>query len=276
MASRPSWTGGLEFAGFPISVQFWPTVSSKSGDSFKMLDPKHKRPVKQVLHDVKGKPVDRDATLRGVEQNGKIKVIPPKALTAISELGMTKIAKPHKFVQVDTIPFTLSQGAYEVVPNPKVDGSPGPVKLLRDGLRASGLAYVTEITMRSGAADRIVAVWANADGLYATLLPHKQDVQSHGYDFGAEDSKAGKVFQQFLEVSDYEVGVFDHAEFESEHTRLREQAVRSAIAGKDVVVPDQPDAVLDEAPDLMAALEAAVSAKKAPPKKPRAKKAVKA
>lgn len=273
--ARASWTGGLEFAGFPISVSLFPTVSS-SKDSFKTLD-SNGEPVRRLYIDTKGKVVEQDKTQKGVEvAPGQFVVVPPAGLDALSRLGKTVVAPPRGFHPKASIPFILGRGTYAVVPNPKVPGSEGPVNLIWNGLRDGDLAYSTEITMRTGSPDRIVVFHADDTALYATEFPYLADTNPPtGHQFTV-DAKQAKLFQQFIATSeDYEVTPFEHGSFVSEHKRLRAEAVQAAIEGKEIVVPaavEEPDT----APDLMAALEDAVAKAKAPPKKRAAKKAVKA
>jgi DNA end-binding protein Ku len=253
-------------------VQLYPTVKSQR-DSFKMLDPKHKRPVKQQLVDIKGEVVERADTVKGVEQApDQYAVLPKAGVDALALLGKTTVAAPRGFCSLDTIPFTLAQGTYAVVPNSKVPGSDGPVNIIWNGLRDNELAYVTEITMRAGSPDRIVVFWADQEALYATALPYLEDVNPPtGHRFTV-DAKQAKVFGQFLGTNEeYAPAAFEHGAFKSEHKRLRAEAVQAAIEGKEFSVPAQAEEPA-EAPDLMAALEAAVSAAKAPPKKRPAKK----
>lgn len=277
--SSASWSGGLEFAGFPISVKLFPLVGSTRNDSFRMLAPTDHKPVIQKLVDTKGRTVDRDKTLKGVEdprEPGKFVALNNAALDAIALRERTKIAAPKKFSPRASVPFLVGQGTYMVVPE---DGSEQAVQIIWNGLADGDLVYVTEMTMRAGAPDSIVVIHAEADGhLYATKLPYMTQLKPVNAPQLAVDKKQAKVFATFVDQT-YEVAEFDHADYVSEHKQRRDAAIKAALAGETYVAPEGDVEAPPEVPDLMATLEAAISEAKRPPKraaKKPAKKAVKA
>lgn len=270
MADSASWSGGLEFAGFPINVKLYPLAGSAKNESFRQLDPKHGQPVKQQLVDVKGKVVPRDKIVKGHQTAPDAFVqLSGAALDNIALRERTKIMQPKQFSPRASVPLQLGKQTYAVVPDKKVAGSEGPVNIIWNGLRDNDLVYASELTMRAGSRDSIVVFYADEHGLWATTLPfvtELKDVPTHEFKV---DAKQAAVFAQFVSMT-YEVGEFDHASYVSEYKVRRDAAIEAALSGDPVPQPTA-DVEPADAPDLMAALEAAVSSQKAPKKKAAAK-----
>lgn len=268
MAGRSaSWSGGLEFAGFNISVELHPLVGSTKNESFKMLAPTDHKPVKQTLLDTSGRTVEREKTLKGVEdpsEHGKFVALDNAALDAIALRERTKVAVAKSFAPRATVPFRTGQETYAVVPK---EGSEQGVQIIWNGLREAGLVYVTEMTMRAGQRDSIIAIHAEDDRrLYATKIPYMTQLKPIRAPQMQVDKKQAKLFATFVEQA-YEVADFDHAMYVSEYKQKRDAAIKAALAGETYVAPEGEAAQAPDVPDLMAALEAAVDQAKRPPKR---------
>ena len=274
-AATTSWSGGLELAGFPINVKLYATVASASADSFRMLAPESGVPVKQQLIDPStGEVVERSDTLKGVEvSKDKYVALDKAAVDAIALRERTQIAAPRSFCPLGTVPLGLATKRFAVRPNDKVPGAEVPVGILWNGLLASGLAYVTELTMRSGSRDTILILHADEEGLWASSLPYITEVKPLPEFRFERDEKAANLFAQFVQTS-YATEDFDHHAFESQYTARREAAIAAALKGEPVEVAQEATPAKD-APDLMALMEAQVAAKGPTGKKPKARKPAK-
>lgn len=276
--ARPKWSGALTFAGFPINVRVYPTIESKGGDSFKQLAPTDLQPVKQVLVDTNGNPVERKDCLKGVEVKKDAYVsLSPEAVEAIQSAERTDTLEAERMPLAETVPLHLSKSpALRVVPDPKVPGSEGPFKILWNGLRKSKRAYVTKWTPRAGSRDEIIVFVATQYGIDAHTLPFENELHADLPEWKPEeDADAAKVFEQVVDAN-YDTTAFAHHALTSDYAERRAAAVKAAVAGEEIVMPAAAEAQAS-VPDLMAAMQASLSGaksqapKKAPAKKPAAK-----
>lgn len=258
MAPRPGWTGAIMFAGFPIHVRAYPLVKSKSSDSFKTLAPTDKLPVAQQLVDGSGAVVERAECLKGHEvSKGKFVALDPAAVEMIRNAEATPEIDPERFAPLDTVPLHLASGHFALRPNEKVPGAEGPVGILWNGLRASERALITKWVPRAGARDGLVAITATESDLHAHQLPFADELaELPAYEF-EENEQAAQMFDQFVGMN-YPTDPFDHAAFESDYLARRQAAIDAALKGETIEAPKKADDGKLGAPDLMAAMAAAV------------------
>lgn len=259
--ARATWSGAVEFAGFPINVKLFSRVKSRSSQSFKTLAP-NGAPVKQVLVDSDGQTVERDDCSKGVEiSKGTFHALPPEAVEMIGSVERSVTLKIGYFAPAATVPLHASLGSYAVRPDEKIAGSEKPLNILWNGLRKTGEALVTEITPRAGARDSILVITATDEGLQANMLPYVKELAT---DIPAweptVDEEAAGVFETFV-ASMYESRDFDHAALKSSYTTRREEAIQAAIKGEKIEVPEVAKAQ-EAVPDLMAAMQASLKANK--------------
>lgn len=269
--ARASWSGALTFGGFPINVRMYPRVKSRAGESFKTLAPTDQQPVKQQLVDSSGQVVAQADCLKGVEVGkNAYHALPEEAIEMIGSAERSVTVEPEQFAPLASVRLDLSVTAYEVVPDEKVPGSDVPARILWNGLKDSGLAYITEIVMRAGSRDAILAVWADENGIHANALPYEAELQDVPTWDLVEDEGAAETFQAFVnqQYAD-KLGAFDHSALQSRYKARRAEAVQAALKGEKIEVPEVAQAKA-AAPDLMAAMQASLAgsgAKKAPAKK---------
>ena len=267
-ATRSSWRGAAEFAGFPVNIALYPRVATRSGESFRMLAPSNHQPVTQAWLDTDGEIVERADTLRGIEVGkNEFVVLPDEALEQIQSAERTTVLEADAFAPVSTVPLEFASAIYEVLPDDKVAGADRSANVLWNGLWAAGLAYMTKITMRAGSSDQVLAIYATDQGLFAATLPFINDIREPRGEWTV-DEKQGALFAQVVEAN-YEVAELDLAAFASEYRERRAQAVETVLAGGTVEVKAAP-APAAAVPDLMAALEA--MSETPPPAKAKARK----
>lgn len=268
MAGSATWRGAIEFNGFPINIALWPKVKSSRGESFRTLAPDG-QPVKQVYLDSSGEQVTTAECSKGVEtEKGVFKTLSPEAVERIQEGEKSSVLGASYFAPIESIPLEGSTNAYYVTADEKVAGADSSANVLWNGLRAQGLAYVTQATLRAGSADVVLVVWASDKGLEAVALPFRPQVWERPAAAFAEDGAAADLFAQFID--DDEVRPFNLDDFTSAYSERRKAVVDAELAGETVQGPE-PAATEAAVPDLMAALKASVDAKKKPAKKPAAK-----
>lgn len=274
--ARATWSGALTLAGLPINVRMYSRVKSRSSESFKRLAPTDQLPVKQQLVDTGGSVIEQAECLKGVEVGkGKFHALPEEAIELIGAAERSTVLEPEQFAPLASVPLALTITAYELTPDEKVAGSDRGVKIVWNGLRASGLAYITEIVPRAGSRDSVLAVWADSTGLYANALPYAAELQTVPEWDNVEDDAEAATFQAFVQQQYPElIGNFDHAARTSSYAERRAEAVQAALSGETIVVPEVAVAKA-AAPDLLAAMQASLGAP-AKAKAPKAKAAKKA
>lgn len=271
--ARKTWSGAIEFAGFPLNFAFFPRANT-SNPSFKMLSPHNEGPLRRQYVDSEGNIIPETESLKGLEV-GKdtYKVVPAEAIEVIKSGERTSTIEPLKFPQLDTVDLTLSSGAYAVVPDPKVPGSDAGAKLIWNGLRAAEQAMVASVVFKSGMKDQIVVVHAGESGLLANTLHYAANLHTDLPLWEPEvDEDAADLFAVALERKGYDVSDFVHSEFVSGYEGRREEAIAKALKGEKIEAPEAAEAQA-AAPDLMAALAASVGEAKrqSKPKKAKAK-----
>lgn len=274
MAARAAWSGAISFGGFPINVRLYPRVKSRSSESFKTLAPTNQQPVKQQLVDTDGTVVERADCIKGVPV-GKDTFSPltPEAVESINSAERSVMLEPERFCPLDTLPISLTQTAYAVVPDEKVPGSDQPAGILWNGLRETGLALLTQIVPRAGSRDSILALWADEHGLHASALPYASELNDAPSWEPIEDEAAAQTFEAFVEQKYADIsGDFEHEAFTSVYKEHRAEIVQAALKGEKIEVPEIAQAQA-ATPDLMAAMQASIADTKG--QAPKAKKAAK-
>jgi non-homologous end joining protein Ku len=268
MAGSAAWRGAIEFNGFPINIALWPKVKSSRGESFRTLAPDG-QPVKQVYLDSSGEQVATAECSKGVEtEKGVFKTLSPEAVERIQEGEKSSVLNAAYFAPLSTVPVELATASYHVRADEKVAGAASSANVLWNGLRAHGLAYVTQATLRAGSPDVVLAVWADEKGLVAGAFPFEQQLWAAPEGEFTENAAAADLFGQFVNTGGDQA--FSLGDFTSEYSARRKAVVDAELAGETVQAPE-PAATEAVVPDLMAALKASVDAKKKPAKKQAAK-----
>jgi non-homologous end joining protein Ku len=273
-ATRSTWSGSINFAGFPIHVRAFGLVKSRSSQSFKTLAPDG-LPVSQQYVDSSGEVVTRDQCSKGIEVSAnQYAVLPPEAVEMIQAAERTDTLEVERFSPLHTVPLHLSVGQYRLIPNEKVPGSEGPVNILWNGLYASERALITKWVPRAGARDTLFVVHADRYGLNANTLPFASELQDPPEWKPDENEQAQQMFEQFVGIN-YVLDDFELSAFSSEYEVRREEAVTKALAGEIIEAPSVEDTPAAAVPDLMAAMQNALTSAKPTAKKskPKAKAA---
>lgn len=282
--ARATWSGVVEFGGFPIHLSAYPLTKSTRVESFKTLCPCHGQPIQQArMCSVDWREVEYDDCSKGYEvAKGDIRPVPAEAIEAMKSLEKSESLTIEGLPLAQNVPFHLALARFRMVPNEKVPGSEQPVQILWNGLSASGRALVTEWIPRSGSADSILAIFADVYGLTGVALPYEAELRVDVPEFRpVENAQAAQMFEQFAGMQGIDMDdAFAHARFESQYRARREQALEEALAGKPVTVPEKKESA-PVVPDLLAAMQASLDAagskqKKAPAKKAAAKSKAKA
>jgi non-homologous end joining protein Ku len=287
MAVRSSWSGAIEFAGFPINVSAYAVLQSASSDSFKGVCDCHQQPVKQdKFCSVDGSRVARANEQAGTNgligiskavevTKGQFAVLSEAAIESIESSQRTDVVRIERVCSLDSVPLHTATGCMRLIANDKVPGSDGPVAILWNGLRDGRAAVIEGFSPRSGAKPQLLVVYADDSGLLASTLPYADRVQSVPGAAPAIDDQQAAMFEKFVAVT-YPTDDFDHGAYVNDYKQRRDDASATALAGGTVTAPQSAPAPM-AAPDLMAAMQASLAAVKSKPKpKARPKTTVKA
>jgi non-homologous end joining protein Ku len=280
MAVRTAWTGAVNFGGFPLHLAAYPVAQSKSADSFKSLCPCHSQPIVQVKTcATTGDTIANDALLKGAEMSkGNIYALDTAAVEAIKAGESTKELDIERFPSLDTIPLWLADKKLRITANPKVPGSEQAANILWNGLRAGERAAVIDgWVMKAGSRPATLVIYADDDGLVGVTMPYSTSLNELPKGAFTEDEKAAAMFEAFVEAQDYSTDDFDIGVYVDMYRERRDEVIAKAIKGEPIEVAST-EKPASAAPDLMAAMQAAMSAtpKPAGKKKPAAKKKAKA
>jgi non-homologous end joining protein Ku len=268
-----AWKGALELefqtdAGsvpLTISVELYARVKKTRSESFTTLAPSGQPAQTRRIDPATGE--EFSGSRQGVKVGRDYVPMTEEALEQINAGTRTRVLKPEAFCPLHTIALDLAIDRFYVRPQHEVAGADTSLNIVWNGLRATGLAWCTQMSIRGGH-DAVLVVYADDSGLYAALLPFEEEVYPAPEHVFEPNEKAGSLFAAMVE-NEHEIAPFDHADWKSEYRARRQQAIDAVIAG--APVPQQPEPVAQEAvvPDLMAALEASVTKakKKTPAKK---------
>jgi non-homologous end joining protein Ku len=252
-----AWRGAVEFSGFPVNLALYARVrGSKGNGSFRMLAPNTGNPVAQQLVDSEtGAVVERAETRKGVEvAKDTYEALSDEQVALIEDGAKTQLAELRQFAPLDTIDWTLATATYAVRADDKVPGSASAVNILWNGLQSTGLAYLTQMSMRAGS-DVILAIYADEGGMWAATLPFEHVVYDVPEPSFEPDPKARALFAQVVEAHyGDQVKGYDPADYASEAKARRDAVVAAVLAGSEVEAPEaKPVPAAPSLMDLMAA-----------------------
>jgi DNA end-binding protein Ku len=276
---RAMWSGAISFGLVNIPVKLFTAVSQKTV-RFNQIDTRTGSRVRQKLvAEADGHEVSRDQIVKGYEIRPGDYVVVDEAELAALDPEAAHTIDIEEFVELDQIDPIYFDKAYWLAPD---RGNPKPYALLADALATSGKVGVARFVMRS---KQYLAAIRSVDGVLVMSTMNWADEINEPSDIGEIDDAVG------IEVSEKEQALaaqlieslsadFDPAKY---HDTYREQVmalVDQKASGAEPVVTNAGGDASAEVVDLMAALEASVSARAqakgrhpAAPEKAAAKKA---
>jgi non-homologous end joining protein Ku len=260
-----AWRGAIEFAGFPVNIALYGRVKKQRNKSFRQIAPSG-QPMQAgwPVDSATGERYDPELTRKGVEvEKNQFAIMTEEAIEQINGGVKTVIAEADQFAPLETIALDLAIDRFAVRPDDQVPGAEKAANIVWNGLRASGLAYVSQVSL-GGGHDAILALWANDEGFWGALLPFVHELYDVPEFEFTEDEKAAGLFAQVVEAH-HEPEPFAHSRYVSEYATRRQAAIDAVVAGEEIEVREL-EPVAESAPDLMAALTAALAAGKKEPK----------
>jgi non-homologous end joining protein Ku len=270
-----AWRGALELefqtdAGripMSISCELYSRVKKTRSESFTTIAPSGQKAETKRIDPATGE--EFSGSRKAVKVGKEFVPMTEEALEQINAGTRTKLLKPEAFCPASSIAFDLAIDRFYVRPQKDVAGADQALNIVWNGLRATGLAWCTQMSIRGGH-DAILVLYADDAGLFAALLPFEEEVYPAPSFVFEENEHAGNLFAAMVE-QEHEIEDFDHSAWESEYRVRRQAAIDAVVAGAPVAVEPEPE-TKEVVPDLMAALMASVSKNKPAAKKPAKKK----
>jgi DNA end-binding protein Ku len=278
---RSIWKGTISFGLVNIPIALG-VATQRSDVKFRTLDAETNQPIRQqmVSSARDDAVVERTETVKGYEVGkGQFVVISDEELESVA-VERRRTIDIVSFIDIGEVDPVYYDRTYWVAPQ---EAAAKPYTLLLEALKRTGKAAVGKIVLSSK--EHLVLLRPSGEALAIELLFYPEDVRA-----GSRDEIEEVV--QATDVSDAELGMaeqlveslsrpFDPEEFENEHKRDLMQLIERKLAGEEITAAPEPEK-REQAPDLMAALQASLAqaqgaAKRKPagakPKpKPRAKK----
>lgn len=258
MAPRANWKGHLKVAELDCPVALYTAVSASDRIAFHMVNRKTGNRLRREFVDSEtGKPVDRDAQIKGYE------VVDGQYVTFEPEELAKAVPEADKVLDVDTfIPCAKVDGAYfdksyYLAPS----GDDETFRLIRDGMRAKKVAALARTVLFRRL--RTVLIRPHEDGLVATTLNFDYEVRASSEAFeGIPKLKIkGEMLDLARHIIDTKMGEFDPAKFEDRYENALADLVKAKLEGKKIRARKAKPA---KQVDLMQALrESAAAMKKA-------------
>ena len=257
---RAMWSGAISFGLVNIPVKLFTAVSQKTV-RFNQIDTRTGSRVRQKLvAEADGAEVSRDQIVKGYEiRPGEYVTIDEEELAALDPDAAHTI-DIEEFVELDQIDPIYFDRAYWLAPD---RGNPKPYALLADALAEAGKVGVARFVMRS---KQYLAAIRSVDGVLVMSTMNWADEVISPEDIDdlpeAKDLKASeRELQMAQQLIDSLSADFEPAKY---HDTYREQVlalVDQKAAGVETVVATAGGDTNETVVDLMAALEASVSAR---------------
>lgn len=274
MASRPTWSGVLHINAFleaHISLVKG-TEDYRGREGLVELCACHQKPFKRSAVCVEGftrltqekeKEGETDGTTAAVKgvPNGEETwvVLDDDTIAAIEAAGTKDTIAIAAILNSEQIPLERTAAMYYVTPNTKVKGSNKAVELLYDTLARSGKMAVAKWAPRGREMLVVIRPNEQEETLIASVLLFDAEIRDYlPYRLAARNVSPEEIdlATQLLERLP---GEFDFAAAVDEAVPVRQAAIDAARNGKEIPVKASTPAA-DAAPDMMAALRAALDA----------------
>ncbi|HEY5155447.1 MAG TPA: Ku protein [Acidimicrobiales bacterium] len=257
--ARPVWSGAISFGLVQIPVKLYPAVSSRTV-AFHQLDSKTKSRIKQLRVSAEtGEEVPYTQIVKGYElSSGEYVEVSEEELSALDPKA-AKTIDLDEFVDLVDIDPIFFDKAYYLAP----DKAPKPYALLVQAMEESGKVGIAHFVMRTK--QYLAAIRATDGVLVLSTMVYADEVNDPTLIADIGDAVAMEVSDKELTMArqlvDSLSAEFDPAKFRDTYREAVVGLIEAKAAGNEIVAPkvEEEQAVVV---DLMAALEASVSAAK--------------
>ena len=279
MAARAYWQGQIRLALVSIPVEIYPATKSGATISFRQIHEPTGKPInyEKVVQGVG--PVDRDEIVKGYEiSKGNYVLLEDEEIEAV-KIESKKTLELVQFVDKNDIDVLYFEKPYYVVPAD--DLAEEAFIVLREALRESGKIALGQLSVRGR--EQLVSLKPCGRGIVMETLRYADEVKKAQSFF--REIPESKPDPELLDLAsaliDKKTAPFKPEEFHDRYIEALERLIDKKKKAKGKTILED---VSEPAPrggnviDLMAALKKSVggggaAAKKAPARKPTAKKA---
>ena len=250
------WSGSIQFGLVVVPVKLYTAISSHDVKFHQHHDADMGRiNYKKVCADC-GETVDAANIVKATEVGDNMAVVTEAELTSLRE-EQPKTVEILKFVDQDEIDPLAFESGYYIAPAGPVNG----YHLLRQVMQDAGRVAICRVTLRTKTSLSLLRV-TNQNVLTMHTLSWPDEIRTPSF---PDLNKPFEVKQQELAVAtmllDSMTGSFDAADYtDTYHERLTELVAVKAEGGK-FTPAEQVTQSIDDASDLLAALQASLGGK---------------
>ena len=255
---RPIWSGAISFGLVNVPVKLFSAVSPKDV-RFHQLDAKSNARVKQKrVSATTGEEVPYEQIVKGYELGPDTYVtVTPDELETL-EPKATKTIDIEDFVDLDTIDPIYYERPYYLVPD---KGGAKAYVLLREAMRETNKVGIARVVLRTK--QYLAAIRPKGDALVIeTMLFADEVVPDDELDLPRDEVEVSereqKMARQLIDSLSTE---FDPGKYRDEYRERVLELIEQKASGQEIVV-EEPTEEPTKVVDLMAALEASLSAVK--------------
>ena len=263
---RAIWSGAISFGLVNIPVKLYSAVSKKTV-RFHQIDAESGQRIRQQrVNPGSGEEVPFEQIVKGYEISpDRYVTITPEELESL-EPQKTRTIDIEEFVDLEQIDPIYYDHPYYLAPD---KGAAKAYKLLLDAMEEADKVAIARVVIRSK--ENLVALrsYGGAITMETMLFPDEVTQPESIEELAAVDGDV-KTTKRELDMAKQLIeslsGDFDPSGYRDEYRERVLDLIERKAAGETITI-EAPAAEKKEVPDLMAALEASISASKSPPKK---------
>jgi DNA end-binding protein Ku len=263
---RAIWSGAISFGLVNIPVKLYSAVSRKTV-RFHQIDAESGQRIRQQrVNPESGDEVPYEQIVKGYEISpDRYVTITPEELEAL-EPQKTRTIDIEEFVDLEQIDPIYYDHPYYLAPD---KGAAKAYKLLLDAMREADKVAIARVVIRSK--ENLVALrsYDGAITMETMLFPDEVVAPDSIEELASVDGDV-KTSKRELDMAKQLIeslsGDFDPEGYRDQYRERVLELIERKAAGETITI-EAPEPERKEVPDLMAALEASISASKSPPKK---------
>jgi DNA end-binding protein Ku len=263
---RAIWSGAISFGLVNIPVKLYSAVSRKTV-RFHQIDAESGQRIRQQrVNPASGDEVPYEQIVKGYEISpDRYVTITPEELEAL-EPQKTRTIDIEQFVDLEQIDPIYYDHPYYLAPD---KGAAKAYKLLLDAMREADKVAIARVVIRSK--ENLVALrsYNGAITMETMLFPDEVVDPDSVEELAAVDGEV-QTTKRELDMAKQLIeslsGDFEPTAYRDEYRDRVLDLIERKAAGETITI-EAPEPERKEVPDLMAALEASISASKSPPKK---------
>jgi DNA end-binding protein Ku len=263
---RAIWSGAISFGLVNIPVKLYSAVSKKTV-RFHQIDAESGQRIRQQrVNPASGEEIPYEQIVKGYEISpDRYVTITPEELESL-EPQKTRTIDIEEFVDLEQIDPIYYDHPYYLAPD---KGAAKAYKLLLDAMQEADKVAIARVVIRSK--ENLVALrsYGGAITMETMLFPDEVTQPESIEELSAVDGDV-KTTKRELDMAKQLIeslsGDFDPTGYRDEYRERVLDLIERKAAGETITI-EAPAAEKKEVPDLMAALEASISASKSPPKK---------